>query len=122
MKEVGLPASLVTYHGLLNAKVQVGDIREAWRLVEELKSTGLVPNAVTCSILLKAFVTPAHAHDLSRVISLIESMDTPMDEVLFASVAEACIPQDDWMFSQSELDSTLRKAVSMASLLRLMAP
>jgi len=91
MKEVGLPASLVTYHGLLNAKVQVGDIREAWRLVEELKSAGLVPNAVTCSILLKAFVTPAHARDLSKVIALIESMETPMDEVLFASVAEACI-------------------------------
>jgi len=91
MKEAGLPASLVTYHGLLNAKVQGGDIKEAWRLVEELRSAGLVPNAVTCSILLKAFVNPTHARDLSKVISLIESMDTPMDEVLFASVAEACI-------------------------------
>jgi len=91
MKDRGLPASLVTYHGLLNARVQACDIRAAWCLVDEMVATGLVPNAVTCSILLKAFVSHSHADDLSRVMKLIECMDTPMDEVLFASVAEACI-------------------------------
>lgn len=91
MRASGLSAGLITYHSLLNAKVQVGDTREAWRLIEELKSAGLVPNAVTCSILLKAFVRPCHANDLSWAMDLIESMESPMDEVLFASVAEACI-------------------------------
>jgi pentatricopeptide repeat protein len=91
MRAAGLTAGLITYHSLLNAKVQAGDTREAWRLIDELKSGGLVPNAVTCSILLKAFVRPCHAHDLSRAMDLIEAMESPMDEVLFASVAEACI-------------------------------
>jgi len=91
MRVAGLSAGLITYHSLLNAKVQVGDSREAWRLIEELKAAGLVPNAVTCSILLKVFVRPCHAHDLCRAMDLIESMQSPMDEVLFASVAEACI-------------------------------
>jgi pentatricopeptide repeat protein len=91
MRASGLSAGLITYHSLLNAKVQQGDTREAWRLIEELKSAGLVPNAVTCSILLKAFVRPCHANDLSWAMDLIESMESPMDEVLFASVAEACI-------------------------------
>merc|ERR1711957_147528 len=87
MTERGLPASFVTYHALLNARVQAGDLQSAWRLVEEMTGASLVPNAVTCSILLKAFVTPSHARDLSKVMRLIETMETPMDEVLFASVA-----------------------------------
>jgi pentatricopeptide repeat protein len=91
MRTAGLSAGLITYHSLLNAKVQAGDTREAWRLIDELKSAGLVPNAVTCSILLKAFVRPCHAKDLTWAMDLIESMESPMDEVLFASVAEACI-------------------------------
>jgi len=91
MSQRGLPASLVTYHGLLNAKVQTGDIRGAWSLVDQLQAAGLVPNAVTCSILLKAFSAASHGADLSRVMNLIDTMETPMDEVLFASVAEACI-------------------------------
>jgi len=91
MRAAGLSAGLITYHSLLNAKVQQGDTREAWRLIAELKSAGLVPNAVTCSILLKAFVRPCHAHELSKAMDLMESMESPMDEVLFASVAEACI-------------------------------
>lgn len=91
MTECGLPASFVTYHALLNARVQAGDLTEAWRLLSDMRAASLVPNAVTCSILLKAFVTPSHAHDLSKVMILIDAMETPLDEVLFASVAEACI-------------------------------
>merc|ERR1719456_2126988 len=30
-------------------------------------------------------------HELSRVLALIDTMDQPMDEVLFPSVVEACI-------------------------------
>jgi len=91
MTERGLPPSLVTCHALLNARVQGGDLPAAWRLIDEMKAVALAPNAVTCSILLKAFVTPSHAHGLCRVMNMIESMTSPMDEVLFASLAEACI-------------------------------
>jgi len=93
MRAAGLSAGLITYHSLLNAKVQQGDTREAWRLIAELKSAGLVPNAVTCSILLKAFVRPCHAHELSKAMDLMESMESQMDEVLFAFAA--CIRRFD---------------------------
>lgn len=91
MTQRGLSASLVTYHKLLNSKVQTGDVRAAWRLVEEMQKARLAPNAVTYSILLKAFVGPPHANDLAKAMKLIDIMETAMDEVLFASVAEACI-------------------------------
>jgi len=91
MSDNGMPASLVTYHGLLNARVQAGDCRGAWGLVEQMKTSGLSPNAVTCSILLKALTTRSHAADMSRVLELIDAVDSGVDEVLFASLAEACI-------------------------------
>jgi len=91
MNERGLAASLVTYHKLLNAKVQAGDVRSSWQLIHEMQNAGLSPNAVTYSILLKAFVGPSHANDLARAMKLVDVMQTSMDEVLFASVAEACI-------------------------------
>jgi len=91
MSDSNMPASLVTYHGILNARVQMGDARGAWALVEQMKASGLVPNAVTCSILLKAMTTRGHAADVSRVVQLMDSMNTAVDEVLFASMAEACI-------------------------------
>jgi len=91
MSDSNMPASLVTYHGILNARVQMGDSRGAWSLVEQMKSSGLSPNAVTCSILLKAMTTRAQAGDVSRVVELMDAMDTAVDEVLFASMAEACI-------------------------------
>jgi len=91
MSDSNMPASLVTYHGILNAHVQSGDSRGAWNLVEQMKSSGLSPNAVTCSILLKVLTTRSHAADVSKVAELMDAMETGVDEVLFASMAEACI-------------------------------
>jgi len=91
MTDRGLFASLVTYHKLLNVRVQAHDLRGAWRLVEDMHANKLTPNAVTYSILLKAFTAPMHAKDLKEAMKLVDAMESPLDEVLFASVAEACI-------------------------------
>jgi len=91
MSDNGLPASLVTYHGLLNASVQCADRIGAWRLIGQMKEANLIPNAVTCAILLKASIDRSHGADVCRVMALIDTMNSPIDEVLFASVAEACI-------------------------------
>lgn len=91
MVQRGLPASLVTFHSLLNAAVQAVDRREAWRIVDEIKTSGLKPNAVTCSILLKGMNSPQHGKDVEWIVELIDTSETKFDEVLFTSVAEACI-------------------------------
>merc|ERR1719464_1265815 len=46
---------------------------------------------VTCSIFLKTIATPAHVGDLNRILSLVDSLGEPSDEVLFGALAEACI-------------------------------
>jgi pentatricopeptide repeat protein len=89
LSEKGMGATRASFHGLLNARVNAKDLKSAWRLVEEMQASGIMPNAVTCSILLKGKLTSLS--DVSRVLALIDVMDQPMDEVLFLSVVDACI-------------------------------
>jgi len=78
-----------SYHGLLNARMHAGDSRGAWRVVRDMQLAGIDPNSVTCSILLKG--KSQSQEEVSKVLALIDKMKQPMDEVLFVSVAEACI-------------------------------
>jgi pentatricopeptide repeat protein len=89
LSDKGMMATRSSFHGLLNARVNAKDLKGAWKLVEEMQAAGIQPNAVTCSILMKGRLNGTA--DVSRVLALIESMDQPMDEVLFLSVVEACI-------------------------------
>jgi pentatricopeptide repeat protein len=85
----GLTPTRASYHGLLNARVNAKDYTAAWRLVSDMQASGISPNAVTCSILLKGKLNSAQ--EVSRVLALIDAMEEPMDEVLFLSVVEACV-------------------------------
>lgn len=89
ISQKGLSATRTSYHGLLNARVNARDFNSAWKLMAEMQGAGISPNAVTCSILLKGKMSSLA--DVARVLALIDSMDQPMDEVLFLSVVESCI-------------------------------
>merc|ERR1719491_1421655 len=56
-----------------------------------MHEAGVRANPVTCSILLKSLTAHAGAADTRRVITLVEEIEEPVDEVLFSSVIEACI-------------------------------
>merc|ERR1719491_384667 len=56
-----------------------------------MHEAGVRANPVTCSILLKSLTAHAGAADIRRVITLVEEIEEPVDEVLFSSVIEACI-------------------------------
>jgi pentatricopeptide repeat protein len=82
-------ATRTSFHGLLNARVNAREFAGAWKLVATMQASGISPNAVTCSILLKGKISSPS--DVSRVLALVDAMDQPMDEVLFLSVVESCI-------------------------------
>jgi len=82
-------ANSTSFHGPLNARVNAGDLRGAWKLVAEMQFNGINPNAVTCAILLKGRLQSIE--EVSRVLVLVDAMQEPMDEVLFMAVAEACV-------------------------------
>merc|ERR1719355_124547 len=118
MSARGLPANKVTYNELLNARVVAKDRRGMWRLVEDMKGAGVKPNAVTCSILLKALTQHSHTADLTSTMELLGQMEEPMDEVLFSSVIEACIRTR----RLDLLSDMMRKYAKQGGLLALTAP
>ncbi|CAJ1378370.1 unnamed protein product, partial [Effrenium voratum] len=91
MSTQGLSANKVTYNELLNAKVAARDRQGMWTIVEEMLQAGLKANLITCSILLKSLTQHSAETDLARVMELINSLEEPIDEVLFSSIIEACI-------------------------------
>merc|ERR1719191_1240891 len=118
MVQRGLPANKVTYNELLNAKVASKDRRGMWKVIEDMKAANCTPNAVTCSILLKALTEHSHIQDVTDTMELLHQMDDPMDEVLFSSVIEACIRTR----RLDLLSEMMRKYANQGGLLALTAP
>jgi len=118
MKECGLQPNKITYNELINTKVEAGDQKGVWDLVKEMKSIGVSPNSVTCSILLKTLNHRSTKHDVKLTMELVDSMEDTMDEILFASVIEAClrVGQLDLLSAQ------MRKYAKQGGLVALTAP
>merc|ERR1719460_2746521 len=91
MSAAGIQANQVTYNEMLNALVGVKDRKGMWALVGDMAEKGMSPNSVTCSIILKSLAGHSAPQDIRRAMDLIDRMNTDMDEVLFASVIEACV-------------------------------
>jgi pentatricopeptide repeat protein len=116
-------ANTTSYHGLLNARVNAGDLRGAWKIISEMQINGISPNAVTCAILLKARLQSVE--EVSRVLALVDAMAEPMDEVLFMAVAEACFVLIGWISFRSTWKSSSNKELQELCPMRLtdsMAP
>jgi pentatricopeptide repeat protein len=88
LSEKGLVPTLASYHNFLNYHVSTGDMDSAWQVVKEMQSGGATPNAITCSILLKGKLNSAAG--INKILALADTVE-PMDEVLFQTLAEACI-------------------------------
>lgn len=93
MMKQDLAPNHVTYNELINGMVRSASVRKdkVWEVVDEMKSHGITPNRVTCSILLKDLKGKSPSNDVTRTMDLINGMTEPMDEVLLSSVVEACV-------------------------------
>jgi len=85
-----LAPNCVTFNELIDATIRTSS-EGAWVLIEEMKASGLQPNNVTCSILLKSVQQSSNAREVERVMAVVDDMDDAMDEVLLSSICEACI-------------------------------
>jgi len=91
MTEHGFDANKVTYNEMLNAMVKSNNMPGAWELLQDMVTAHVRPSAVTCSILLKTLTRTSSHEDIDRTMALLDQMEEQMDEVLFASVIEACV-------------------------------
>merc|ERR1719506_2807484 len=118
MAESSIEANQVTYNEMLNALVTVKDRQEMWALVREMNTMGMRPNAVTCSIILKSLTAHSAPDDVRQAMALIDNLHEDMDEVLFASVIEACVR----VGQLDLLSSKLQQYASFGGLAGLTAP
>merc|ERR1719191_1318760 len=118
MAENNIEANQVTYNEMLNALVAVKDRQEMWALVREMNSMGMRPNSVTCSIILKSLTAHSATDDVRQAMALIDNLHEDMDEVLFASVIEACVR----VGQLDLLSSKLQQYASVGGLAGLTAP
>merc|ERR1719486_521106 len=118
MAESNIEANQVTYNEMLNALVTVKDRQEMWALVREMNSMGMRPNSVTCSIILKSLTAHSAQDDVRQAMALIDNLHEDMDEVLFASVIEACVR----VGQLDLLSSKLQQYAGLGGLAGLTAP
>merc|ERR1719171_2282865 len=118
MAENNIQANQVTYNEMLNALVTTKDRKEMWALVREMNSMGMRPNAVTCSIILKSLTAHSAPDDVRQAMALIDNLHEDMDEVLFASVIEACVR----VGQLDLLSSKLQQYAGLGGLAGLTAP
>merc|ERR1719487_2591730 len=118
MAENNIQANQVTYNEMLNALVNVKDRKEMWALVREMNAMGMRPNSVTCSIILKSLTSHSAPDDVRQAMALIDNLHEDMDEVLFASVIEACVR----VGQLDLLSSKLQQYAGLGGLAGLTAP
>merc|ERR1719301_83642 len=118
MAENNIQANQVTYNEMLNALVTTKDRKEMWALVREMNSIGMRPNSVTCSIILKSLTSHSAPDDVRQAMALIDNLHEDMDEVLFASVIEACVR----VGQLDLLSSKLQQYAGLGGLAGLTAP
>merc|ERR1719191_764837 len=118
MAASNIQANQVTYNEMLNAIVTTKDRKEMWALVREMNAIGMKPNSVTCSIILKSLTAHSATDDVRQAMALIDNLQEDMDEVLFASVVEACVR----VGQLDLLSSKLQQYASVGGLAGLTAP
>merc|ERR1719269_510021 len=118
MSENNIQANQDTYNEMLNALVTTKDRKEMWALVREMSTIGMRPNSVTCSIILKSLTAHSAPDDVRQAMALIDNLHEDMDEVLFASVVEACVR----VGQLDLLSSKLQQYASFGGLAGLTAP
>merc|ERR1719191_1047482 len=118
MSENDIQANQVTYNEMLNALVTTKDRQGMWALVREMNAMGMRPNSVTCSIILKSLTAHSATDDVRQAMALIDNLHEDMDEVLFASVIEACVR----VGQLDLLSSKLQQYAGLGGLAGLTAP
>jgi len=109
MAEQGFQPSTVSYHCLLSAVVQRNDPQVAFDVVNEMIAKGICFSNVTCSILLKSITSHSQGRQLSKILKLTESSEIDLDEVLFSSMADACIRSGNLTILWDQLEKVWAK-------------
>lgn len=87
MAERGVAPSTATFHCLMEAAVQCGDVQSMWETFSQMCSR-LQPDTVTCTILLKSV---QDVEGLDHVMEIFDASGHAMDSKMLIALSDACI-------------------------------
>jgi pentatricopeptide repeat protein len=90
MRQKGLQPSRAAFNEMVDVGMK-NSLAEAWSIIDEMQASGVKPDCVTCSVLLKSIQKNCNAEGVSRILALLDDMDGEADEVFLNSFIEACI-------------------------------
>lgn len=118
IEEFGLSPDAGTFNGLLTHFASVMDDSTTWRVLQMMQKQGVKANRYTCAILLKMVRKTKDSIDRERIMTWFDNCDVDacQDDVLFATVIDACIGSKDTArltqvlksFNGSKLKPTVR--------------
>jgi len=91
MRGRDLAPNVVTYNSLVRDAIARQDTARAWSLVGTMEQAGVMPDAFTCSILMKSVKHSPCPDDVDRIIDLIQRTKVIPDEVLVNCLLDACV-------------------------------
>jgi len=92
MRQSGFQPNIMLYNDYLNGAgcgMSPWRSKDIWDKVEAMSHHGLIPNRVTCSILLKNLKHTSAQSEIQKMVELLDNMQEGVDEVLISSLAEA---------------------------------
>jgi len=97
MQDMGLRPNSASYNCLLSAAVGGGDHKQAWGIVESMRSSGVEADSFTVCILMKIVRKASNRTDAQRALAVLDSakVDICKDEILLNTVLDACIHLKD---------------------------
>merc|ERR1719313_834875 len=67
------------------------DLQGAWKFVNQMEKEQVMPDAFTCSILMKGVKHTSCPEDVDKIINLINRAKVTPDEVLVNCLLDACV-------------------------------
>jgi len=91
MSSKGCPPNVVTYNSMVKDAVGRQDTQRAWKLTDAMVRAGVMPDAFTCSILMKCVKHNPSSEDIDRIVGLVRRANVRPDEVLVNCLLDACV-------------------------------
>lgn len=99
MQQRNLAPNAITFNTTMDAAVRGARVDEAWRLLSDLRSSGLRPDKFTCSILVKGLVKSPTVERVRAALELLREVDGCCDvalrSTLYRTILEAAAQVPD---------------------------
>jgi pentatricopeptide repeat protein len=117
IKKNNIKLNSITYNTIMDACTEVGDYEKAISLFEEMKTIDIKPDNYTYAVIVKGLKASKGKENLNMALEILENIinekqDIKIDEVLFNSVIDLCIKNNNVEKAQKIFDEMKERLVN----------